>query len=91
MIDAQFNAHPSRLKAPDMIVAAVANKVPYSMAIGDNDMVMGIAEVHATEAALREKVGEPETNNYEVRIYNGCRHGFAARGGPREQGGNRGC
>ena len=79
LIDAQFCAHPSGLKVPDMIVDAVATGVPYSMAVGDMDIVMGKGQVDATEAALRQKVGASDTNNYEIRTYPGCKHGFAVR------------
>ena len=82
LIDAQFCGHPSRLKVPDMVVDAVAKlKVPYSMAIGDKDMVMGKNQVLETEAALKQNVGEPETNNYEIKIYPGCGHGVSQRPG----------
>lgn len=30
LIDAQFNGHPGQLKAPDMVLDAIAAKVPYS-------------------------------------------------------------
>ena len=80
LIDAQYNAHPSQLKTPDMILDAITKyKVPYSVAVGDVDMAWGVKSVHETQAALREKVGVPETNDYEIRIYPGCHHGFAAR------------
>jgi dienelactone hydrolase len=70
LIDAQFCGHPSMLKVPDMVLDAVSKlKVPYSMAIGDKDMVLGKAQVLQTEAALKQKVGEPEANDYEIRIY----------------------
>ena len=83
LIDAQFCAHPSALKAPDMVLDAVSKfHVPYSVAIGDLDFVMAIETVEKTEAALREKVGRPEENDYEIRTYPGCRHGFAVRAMP---------
>jgi dienelactone hydrolase len=81
LIDAQFTAHPSKITT-DMIIAAVTNKVPYSMAIGDNDMVLALKDVLAIEAALEEKFGKPEENNYEVKVYKGCKHGFAMRALP---------
>jgi dienelactone hydrolase len=80
LIDAQFCAHPSFLKAPDMVVDAVSKlKVPYSMAIGDKDFAMAKAQVLETEAALKQKVGEPEANNYEIKMYPGCPHGVSHR------------
>lgn len=70
LIDAQFCGHPSGLKVPDMVLDAVAKlKVPYSMAIGDKDFVIGERQVLETEAALKQKVGEPEANQYEIKIY----------------------
>jgi dienelactone hydrolase len=78
MIDAQFCGHPSGLTVPDMVVDAVSKlKVPYSMAIGDKDFVMGKGQVLEIEAALRQKAGEPEVNNYEIKIYPGCGHGVS--------------
>ena len=83
LIDAQFCAHPSALKTPDMIVDAVAKfKVPYSLAIGDKDMVMSHKATLETEAALKKTVGEPEAHDYEVKIYPGCTHGFGIRAFP---------
>lgn len=70
LIDAQFCGHPSGLKAPQMVLDAVSKlKTPYSMAIGDKDFVMGKGQVLETMAALKQKVGEPEANHYEVKIY----------------------
>jgi dienelactone hydrolase len=70
LIDAQYCGHPSGLTVPDMILDAVSKlKVPYSMAIGSEDFALGKAQVLQTEAALKQKVGEPEENNYEIRSY----------------------
>jgi len=70
LIDAQYCGHPSGLTVPDMVLDAVSKlKVPYSMAIGGEDFVLGKAQVLQTEAALKQKVGEPEENNYEIRSY----------------------
>ena len=77
LIDAQFCAHPSGLKAPDMVVDAVSSKVPYSMAIGEKDIMMGKGQALETEAALKQKVGEPDVNDYEIKIYPGCGHGVS--------------
>lgn len=80
LIDAQFCAHPSRLEIPKMVIDAISTfKVPYAVAIGDNDMIWSIDSIHETQATLREKVGEPEEHDYEIRIYPGCHHGFATR------------
>lgn len=66
-----------------MVVDAMkVYKVPYSMAIGDQDMAYDLKSVMATEALVREKIGTPEGNDYDIHIYKGCNHGFAARAHP---------
>ncbi len=83
LVDAQFCAHPSGLNAPGMVVDAVkVFHTAYSLANGDKDFVYSEKKLHETEAALREQVGAPEENDYEFRIYKGCRHGFAVRAFP---------
>jgi dienelactone hydrolase len=80
LVDAVFVAHPSWLKLPDDIVAPVKHGVPYSAALGDKDMTLPLDKAEELEAALRQQVGEPEVNNYEVRIYReNIPHGFAVR------------
>ena len=71
LIDAQFNGHPSRLKTPDMVVDAIAAKVPYSCAVAELDMSFSKDVAHEVEAAVRAKVGPPEENNYEFVVYKG--------------------
>lgn len=83
LIGAQFNAHPSGLNAPAMVVDAITTfKVPYSMAIGDQDFVMSKKAVLETEAAVKQKVGDKGGYDYEIKIYPGCGHGFAVRAFP---------
>jgi len=83
LIDAQFNGHPSFLKAPDMVVDAIAKyKVPYSSAVAAADVMFNEKVALETEAAVRAKVGPPEENDYEFRIYKGCKHGFCVRATP---------
>lgn len=84
LVDAQFCAHPSGLSPPAMVVDAVNTfHTPFSMAVGDDDFVYSEKKVLETEAALRETVGPPEENDYEVRLYRGgCKHGFAVRAFP---------
>jgi dienelactone hydrolase len=86
LIDAQFCGHPFSLKAPHMIVDAVmTHKVPFSMAIGDKDKWLHEKTVKQTEAALRQKVGRGDGEggyNYEIKIYEGCTHGFVVRAKP---------
>lgn len=80
IVDAQFNAHPSFLKIPDMIVDAVKKfGVPYSSAVASLDFMLNDKKARETEARLRREVGEPESCNYEFVIHEGCKHGFAVR------------
>jgi dienelactone hydrolase len=76
LIDAQFCAHPSALKAPAMIVDAVTKfKVPYSLAHASLDFNITNKVVEETEAILRQKVGLGDGENgcnYEMKIYEGC-------------------
>jgi dienelactone hydrolase len=89
LIDAQFCAHPSALKAPDMIVDAITKfRVPYSLAHASLDFNLTNKLVEETEAILREKVGRGDGENgvnYELKIYEGCHHGFAARAKPGDE------
>lgn len=49
LINAQFCAHPSALKAPDMIVDAVTKfKVSYAMAVGTEDFVLTETQAEET-------------------------------------------
>jgi len=86
LIDAQFCAHPSGLKAPGQIVEAITKfKVPYSLAHASLDFSLTNKKVEEAEAILREKVGRGDGENgawYEFKIYEGCHHGFAARAKP---------
>ena len=86
LIGAEFTGHPSRLTLPDMIINAVSKyKVPYAAAIAETDFQMDKKLAEETEAVLREKVGPPEANNYEIKIYPGVTHGFAVRARPHVQ------
>lgn len=79
LVDAQFCAHPAGMKVPDDVITAITKfKVPYSFAIGDQDF-MKIDVVEGLEATLRGQVGLPEENDYEIKVYKGCGHGFAVR------------
>lgn len=89
LINAQFCAHPSALKTPDMIVDAVTKfKVPYSLAHADLDFNITTKIVEEIEAILRQKFGKGDGENgynYDFRIYKECHHGFAARARPGDQ------
>ena len=57
LIDASFVGHPSGLKVPRMIVDAVSTfHTPYSMAIGDRDMLVGEQKALEVEAQLRRSL-----------------------------------
>ena len=78
LVDAQFCAHPAGLKIPGDVLEAIRGfDVPYSFAIGDRDFLK-VEKVWQMRAKLREEVSE-EGEKYEVRIYEGCGHGFAVR------------
>lgn len=89
LIDAQFCAHPSALKAPGMIVDAVTKfQVPYSLAHASLDFNLTTKGVEETEAILRQKVDNGEGENgchYELKTYKDCHHGFAARAKPGDE------
>jgi len=86
LIDASFCAHPSALKAPEMIVVAITKyKVPYSLAHAELDFNLTSMKVDEGEAILREKVGRGAGENgcwYEFRrrrrfrLWSGLRDGF---------------
>jgi dienelactone hydrolase len=86
LIDAQFCAHPSKLDLPNAVVEAVRKfKTPVAIAHADNDMALPTKDMEATEAALRQAVGEGDGNDgyyYEVKTYKEVGHGFAVRAMP---------
>ncbi|KAK4937008.1 hypothetical protein LTR10_022257 [Elasticomyces elasticus] len=84
LIDAQFNGHPSYIvNTPDMVVDAIKKfKVPYSVAVAEEDMQFNKAEAEKMEARLRDDIGVSGGEQgyiYEFRIYKGCKHGFCVR------------
>ena len=84
LVDAHFTAHPSGLTAPDDFIDGVRKfKVPFSMAIGDRDIILKKDAVASLEAALRQELGENQHYYYEVKIYQSCGHGFAVRADPK--------
>lgn len=78
LVDCVYVAHPSGLALPDEIEKI---RVPFSMAIGDVDMVMGIGEVEKAKAILERKGEVPS----ETVVYPGAKHGFAVRGDPGDE------
>jgi dienelactone hydrolase len=85
LVDAHFTAHPSGLKGSDEFVQGVRKfNVPFSMAIGDDDMMLSRDAVAQIEARLREELGADDDNHFEVEVYPGCGHGFAVRADPQK-------
>jgi dienelactone hydrolase len=72
LVDAIFTAHPSNLNISQDIGNVRHN---LSIAIGDDDGVMGIQQVREAEAILAAK---PDINS-EVVVYPGAKHGFSIR------------
>lgn len=72
LADAFFTAHPSNLTVPSDIEAV---KRSLSIAIGDDDGVMGIKQVREAETILNNK-NDVDT---EVVVYPGAKHGFSIR------------
>lgn len=73
LIDAAFTAHPSMLDIPADIVEV---NLPYSVAIGTNDMMIGPEALQKFKNSLRGK------KDVELIVYEVAKHGFAVRGNP---------
>ncbi|KAL8724018.1 MAG: hypothetical protein Q9181_007024 [Wetmoreana brouardii] len=78
LIDAAFIAHPGNLDLPGEIERI---KAPFSMAIGDDDYVVGMKEVEKIKALLAKK----EDLKSDAVVYPGAKHGFAVRGNPGDE------
>lgn len=72
LADAIFAAHPSNVNVPQDISDI---KLNLSIAVGDNDGVMGIEQIQEAEKIL---AGKTDVDT-EVIIYPGAKHGFAIR------------
>lgn len=81
LVNAHFTAHPSGLSAADIANCAARFRVPFSVALGDHDIMLPLAEAHRVEAGLRE-VFRDAPDRTEVVIYERCGHGFALRADP---------
>jgi dienelactone hydrolase len=83
LVDAQFCAHPSRLKLPDDVVDAVVKfKTPVSIAHATKDYALPNKQMQETEATLRQKAGNGEGEEgywWSIRYYEDAPHGFAVR------------
>ena len=72
LADAFFTAHPSNVAVAQDIGGVRGN---LSIAIGDDDGVMGIKQVREAEAILKEQ----SQVDSEVVVYPGAKHGFSIR------------
>ncbi|KAJ4525045.1 hypothetical protein HRR78_003191 [Exophiala dermatitidis] len=86
LIDAQFCGHPSYIhEKPEMVVDAIKKfKVPYAVAVAENDQMFNAEVAAKTEARVKEEIAREGANSdagyvYEFRIYKGCQHGFCVR------------
>ena len=66
--------HPSGL---DFLSDIEKISLPFSLAIGDKDIVMGSKMVEESRQILEKKKGRVHS---EVVVYAGAKHGFAVRG-----------
>lgn len=89
LIDAHFTAHPSSVKAEELVAFASRFRVPFSLALGDQDRMIPLGEAHRMERGLRE-VFRNEPERVQVEIYERCGHGFALRADPQETDENEG-
>lgn len=70
LVECVFTAHPSFLNVPADVEAA---KLPTSIAVGDNDAVLGAA------GAVQMKAVIDAAEQHEMRIEPGAKHGFSVR------------
>lgn len=74
-----FAAHPSGLDFPRDIEKI---SLPFSLGVGDKDIMMGPKMVEESREILEKK---KERVHSEVVVYAGAKHGFAVRGDPRSE------
>lgn len=89
LIGAHFTAHPLSLKAEDFAMLATRFRVPVSLALGDQDRMLPVAEAYEVEASLRE-VFRDDPDRLQVCIHERCGHGFALRADPHATDENEG-
>jgi dienelactone hydrolase len=75
VVDAVFFAHPAKFD-PRQVVAAVEKGVKVSFAHAAEDMSLPMAKVDETKRVMEGKEG------FELKVYEGCAHGFAVRATP---------
>jgi dienelactone hydrolase len=76
--DAIFVAHPAKYEAAQA-EEAVANGVKVCFAHAGEDMSLPMVKIEETKKALEGKEG------FEMRVYEGCAHGFAVRANPAKE------
>jgi dienelactone hydrolase len=76
LVDCGFTAHPSVVVVPDDFQKLA---VPFSLANGDDDLMMKRKQVEQAVAVLDAKEG------CEAVVYPGATHGFAVRGDPNDK------
>jgi dienelactone hydrolase len=80
LVNAQFVAHPSGLKPAAMTELLSRLAMPFSIAIGDSDMILSKENVNELEAGLRMSYPiDEQPSRLEVKMYDKCGHGFAVR------------
>ena len=75
VVDAVFVAHPAKFEAKH-VVDAVGGGARVSFAHAGDDMALPMERVEEVKEKLQGKEG------WEVRVYEGCVHGFAVRATP---------
>lgn len=83
LVDAHFAAQPSSIGAEELAALAGRFRVPFSLALGDRDLIMSVDQARRTEAALRD-VFRDEPHKLQVVLYENCGHGFAQRADPKQ-------
>jgi len=73
LLDAGFTAHPSLLSIPSDIEKLT---VPVAFAIGTDDSMLPEAKCKKIKEVVEAL---PESSRGEIRLYEGCGHGFAVR------------
>lgn len=75
LADAIFVAHPAKYEARQ-VVSAVEKGVKVSFAHAGEDMSLPLVKIDETKKMMEGKEG------FELRVYEGCVHGFAVRATP---------
>lgn len=82
MYDAGFTGHPSLLKVPREIEKIA---IPISFAVGEKDNHISVPL--DTDVISKILEGKKESEQGEVRVYQGCGHGFCVRADAMAEGG----